>query len=377
MESLQAIRSVFSKDSCSQYYTLSRTLGQGSFATVKLAVCKADKTKWAVKVIEKKSLNPEDEKALKTEVDILGCLNHPNIVQLKETFNSSACFYMVMELCTGGELFDKIVTKEHYSEREAHDCIRTIAETLAYLHDKDIAHRDIKPENLLYSDYDESKAVLKLADFGLAQLLTNNVLMKTACGTPGYVAPEILEGKPYGKEVDIWALGVISYILLCGFPPFYDENSAELFRCIKAGNYDYPSPFWDGVSSGARDLIDHMLVLNPKTRFTAKDVLSHSWIADNSTMSDAHLPHFQTSMKAYNARRKFRAVVHMVGMLGKSTKLSSKKMEDGDEERASAHMGETASTSGEGAQSIPETDDLHREGTVSEVGTAPAIDQNL
>ncbi|KAG5188797.1 kinase-like domain-containing protein [Tribonema minus] len=311
---MDRLKLVFSKDPCQKYYNMTRTLGQGSFATVKLATCKSDQSKWAIKVIKKTSLSPEDEEALQSEVSILQRVNHPNIVQLKEVFDSPNNFYMVMELCTGGELFDRIVTKEHYSEREARDCIRSIVEALKYCHDLGIVHRDLKPENLLYSDYDESKAVLKLADFGLAQLLNDNALMTAACGTPGYVAPEILEGRPYGKEVDMWGLGVISYILLCGFPPFYDESNKELFRAIKSGQYDYPSPFWDDVSHGAKDLIDHLLVLKPEKRYTAENVLAHSWMNEGLS-GDVNLGHFKTNMKAYNARRKFRATILTVQMM--------------------------------------------------------------
>jgi len=131
--------------------------------------------------------------------------------------------------------------------------------------------------------------------------------MQTACGTPGYVAPEILEGRPYGAEVDLWSLGVIAYILLCGFPPFYDENNAALFQSIKSGVYDYPSPYWDCVSDSAKDLISRLLVVDPKKRFTAQNVLDHPWVADIHGVSGEILPHFTQEMKRYNARRRFRA----------------------------------------------------------------------
>eukprot|EP00903_Cladosiphon_okamuranus_P008364 g8042.t1 len=255
---MERLKSVFTKDSCQKYYNLTRVLGKGSFATVKLAVKKADGTKWAVKVIEKTALSQEDEEALKNEVQILEAMNHPNIVRLDQVFDCQNCLYMVMELCTGGELFDRIVMKNG------------------------IVHRDLKPENLLYSDFDEEKAVLKLADFGLAKLCSENAMLNTACGTPGYVAPEILESRPYGKEVDMWSVGVIAYILLCGFPPFYDENSA---------------------------------------------LLQHPWVAQGHTKAGEHdLSHFKAAMKAYNARRKFKATimtVQLMGKLGRAMKSST------------------------------------------------------
>ncbi|POM65038.1 CAMK/CAMK1 protein kinase, partial [Phytophthora palmivora] len=147
----------------------------------------------------------------------------------------------------------------------------------------------------------------KIADFRLAKLIKGDSLMQTACGTPGYVAPEILEGRPYGAEVDLWSLGVIAYILLCGFPPFYDENNAALFQSIKSGVYDYPSPYWDCVSDSAKDLISRLLVVDPKKRFTAQQVLDHPWVADIHGVSGDALPHFTQEMKRYNARRRFRA----------------------------------------------------------------------
>ncbi|CAM9819998.1 unnamed protein product, partial [Chrysoparadoxa australica] len=313
---MEMIKSVFNKDMCQKHYNLTRTLGEGSFAKVKLAVHKVEETKWAIKVIRKTSLSPEDEDALKSEVDILGRLEHPNIVQLREVFDSHNNFYMVLELCTGGELFDRIVCKAHYTENEAKECISAVTQAIKYCHSQGIVHRDLKPENLLYSHYDEAKAVIKLADFGLAKLLNNNAMMTTACGTPGYVAPEILQGKPYGKEVDIWSIGVISYILLCGFPPFSDEDHQALFRAIKRGHYSYPSPFWDDVSSGARDLIDHMLVLNPENRYTAEDVLNHPWLSQRESAEEQkELTHFNATMRAYNLRRKFKATVMTVAMM--------------------------------------------------------------
>jgi len=298
-----------SQDECEKFYKMGKTLGQGSFATVKLATSKRDGGKFAIKVIKRTSLGPEDETALRSEVKVLQTVDHPNIVKLTEVFDCANHFYMVMEVCAGGELFDRIVEKEHYDEDEAKKAIRQIASALDYCHERKIVHRDLKPENLLYGDATSdatSEGTLKLADFGLAKLLDSNTMLHTACGTPGYVAPEILMSNPYDVQVDMWSLGIISYILLCGFPPFYDDNNSALFRSIKSGKFDYPSPFWDDVSSDARDLIDKLLVLDPNKRFTAKEVLSHHWVSDTKA-SNRRLSHFTACMKSYNARRKFRA----------------------------------------------------------------------
>ncbi|CAM9461983.1 unnamed protein product [Ectocarpus sp. 6 AP-2014] len=324
---MERLKSVFTKDSCQKYYNLTRILGKGSFATVKLAVRKSDGTKWAVKVIEKTALSQEDEEALKNEVQILGAMNHPNIVRLNQVFDCQNCLYMVMELCTGGELFDRIVMKDHYTENEARDCIIQMTKAIMYCHQNGIVHRDLKPENLLYSDFDEGTAVLKLADFGLAKLCTENTMLNTACGTPGYVAPEILEGRPYGKEVDMWSVGVIAYILLCGFPPFYDENNSAMFKAIKLGKYDFPSPFWDDVDCEAKDMIGCLLVTDAAKRYSAEQLLQHPWVAQGHTEAGEHnLNHFKNAMKAYNARRKFKATimtVQLMGTLGRAMKTST------------------------------------------------------
>lgn len=303
---IKKVTDFYKKDECSKYYKLGKTLGTGSFATVKSAICKADNSRWAVKCIDKASLTAEDEEALRVEVEVLQMLQHPNIVSLKEVFDCQKTFYMVMEEMSGGELFDRIVEKEKYSEKEASAVVKKLAAALLYCHEQGIAHRDLKPENLLYQST-EDDAEIKIADFGLAKLVKGDSLMQTACGTPGYVAPEILEGKPYGSEVDLWSLGVIAYILLCGFPPFYDENNAALFATIKSGVYDFPSPYWDCVSASAKDLIARLLVVDPKKRYTARQVLSHPWIEEIHNVSDEALPNFTAEMKRYNARRRFRA----------------------------------------------------------------------
>ena len=183
---------------------------------------------------------------MQSEIDILSQIDHPNIVKLFEIFDEKEHLDLVMELMTGGELFDRIVEKEHYSEKEAADTIRPICDAIKYCHALDIIHRDLKPENLLYGSKEET-SIIKISDFGLARFLQGE-LATTACGTPGYVAPEILEGKGYGKEVDYWSIGIILYILLCGFPPFYEENNQKLFDMIKKGEFEFPSPYWDDVS---------------------------------------------------------------------------------------------------------------------------------
>lgn len=186
-------------------------------------------------------------------------MNHPNVVKIYEIYEENDILYLCTELMSGGELFDRIVEKESYSEREAAETIRPIVDSIHYCHSQGIIHRDLKPENLLYESRDE-KSIIKISDFGLARFLQNDEQASTACGTPGYVAPEIIEGKGYGEEVDLWSIGIILYIMLCGFPPFYNDNHTELFQQIVNLDYEFPSPYWDDISDSAKDLIKKILV---------------------------------------------------------------------------------------------------------------------
>mmetsp|Transcript_7570 Transcript_7570/g.12732 ORF Transcript_7570/g.12732 Transcript_7570/m.12732 type:complete len:336 (+) Transcript_7570:104-1111(+) len=300
-------------EECDKFYKLGRVLGQGSFATVRLATCKADGTKWAIKVIKRQSLAPDDEAALATEIQIMERAVHPNIIRLKEVFDCPSNMYLVMEVMTGGELFDRIVEKEHYSETEAKKALCEIVDAILYCHDRGIVHRDLKPENLLYSSARED-AKLKLADFGLAQLIQPSEMMHATCGTPSYVAPEVLSKdskKGYGKEVDLWSIGVILYILLCGFPPFYDEDNSILFNSIRKGEYDFPSPYWDSVSAEAKDLVTKLLVVDPTKRLSAQQTLNHPWL---KTTCNSALPHFASNMKSFNARRRMRGAMRVIQM---------------------------------------------------------------
>jgi len=234
-------------------YHLKATLGRGSYATVKLGVHQQDKTKWAIKLIDRSALSSADSAALEVECRLLRMLVHPHIVAIREVIQGPARFSMILELCVGGELFDRIVEKDHYTEQEARTVLTALASAIAHCHANGVVHRDLKPENLLYADKECN--IIKLADFGLASILTEEVSLHTACGTPGYVAPEIIQASGYGSEVDMWSLGVILYILLCGFPPFYDENQTALFSQIIHGVFDFPSPYWDDVGQSAKDLV--------------------------------------------------------------------------------------------------------------------------
>ena len=302
---------------CEAHYKLGRTLGQGSFATVRLAteIGVAQGHTWAVKVIKRSALTVEDAASLQSEMTVLQRLSHPHIVSTHEIFDAPHFVYVVMECMSGGELFDRIVSKEHYSEAEARVAVWQVLSAIDYCHDLGVVHRDLKPENLLYSS-PSSDALLKLADFGLAKLLKPHELMHNQCGTPGYVAPEVLSSNShhgYGPECDLWSIGVIVYILICGFPPFYDDDNEVLFNLISNATFDYPSPYWDGVGADVKNLIDGLLVVDPALRLTAKQALQHPWITREDHSVEA-MKSAQAQLKKYNTRRRFRGAIRAVQM---------------------------------------------------------------
>eukprot|EP00475_Leptophrys_vorax_P013430 TRINITY_DN19838_c0_g1_i3.p2 TRINITY_DN19838_c0_g1~~TRINITY_DN19838_c0_g1_i3.p2 ORF type:complete len:360 (+),score=107.61 TRINITY_DN19838_c0_g1_i3:79-1080(+) len=293
-------------------YEFKDKLGTGSFAVVKRATHKKSKKEVAVKIIKKKNLNAEELATINDEVDILQKIDHPNIVKLYEIFDTAKYLYMVLELLTGGELFERIVSKGNFSEKEAAVVTRDMTLAIKYMHEIGIVHRDLKPENLLYSDTTQN-AVIKITDFGLAKFLsTATETMSTPCGTPGYVAPEILKNEKYGPEVDLWSIGVILYILLCGFPPFYDETAAGLYEQIKKGDYDFPSPYWDTISDEAKNLVTRLLTVNPKERCTYTELLEHPWIAGDKARDVNLGEQFNKKLQQFNARRKLRKAITMV-----------------------------------------------------------------
>jgi len=221
---------------------------------------------------------------LQTEIRILKQVDHPNIIKLKELFETPTMLAIVTELVTGGELFDKIVAQGNYSERDAAILVSKMVSAIEYLHIRGIVHRDLKPENLLLRDPDSITEV-KIADFGLSKVVGTKFssLMLTACGTPSYVAPEVLSAIGYDKEVDLWSIGVITYILLCGFPPFYNESLNKLFEEILSAEYDYPEEYWSHISNEAKDFVSKLLVVDPSQRLTAAQALQHVWIVSNTT----------------------------------------------------------------------------------------------
>mmetsp|Transcript_6791 Transcript_6791/g.14531 ORF Transcript_6791/g.14531 Transcript_6791/m.14531 type:complete len:365 (+) Transcript_6791:34-1128(+) len=303
-------------------YMLARELGSGAFSIVKLGVNKSTGENVAVKIVSKKKLSDEDLTALHCEIKILTGLDHPHIIKLFEVFEEGTEFYIVTELVQGGELFDRIVSKSHYTEKEARDLVKLFLETMAYMHEADVVHRDLKPENLLLTSEDDD-ADIKIADFGFAKKISELEQQEVACGTPGYVAPEILRGDPYGAEVDIWSMGVICYVLLAGYPPFYDEDQKKLFKKIKEAKYYFHEDYWSHISEEAMDLIRKMLCLDQAQRWTARQLLSHPWItAGDEVLEGRDITGSLTEMKRYNARRKLKAAADAVIMANRISRLT-------------------------------------------------------
>uniref|UniRef100_A0A1I8BSJ5 Protein kinase domain-containing protein n=1 Tax=Meloidogyne hapla TaxID=6305 RepID=A0A1I8BSJ5_MELHA len=279
-------------------------LGTGAFSKVFLAECRFESgTFVAIKCIDKKALKGKED-SLENEIRVLKKLRHNNIVQLYDTFDEKHYVYLVMELVTGGELFDRIVAKGSYTERDASNLIRQVLEAVSFMHDNGVVHRDLKPENLLYYNQDDDSKIM-ISDFGLSKTEESGI-MATACGTPGYVAPEVLQQKPYGKAVDVWSIGVIAYILLCGYPPFYDENDANLFAQIIKGEYEFDSPYWDEISDSAKDFISHLMCCNPDQRYSCEQALAHPWISGNTARTKDIHGTVATHLKRSLAKRKWR-----------------------------------------------------------------------
>ncbi|KAI9166999.1 Eukaryotic translation initiation factor 3 subunit M [Paramyrothecium foliicola] len=272
-----------------QQYTLLEKLGKGHFAEVYLCVEKSSGQRYAVKIFTKQPGMEERSKTegLQQEIGVLMSVSHPNVLCLKDTFNERDRVYLVLELAAEGELFNYIVMKQKLSEDECRKLFVQLFQGIKYLHERNIVHRDIKPENILMVD---KELHVKLADFGLAKIIGEESFTTTLCGTPSYVAPEILadsKQRKYTKAVDVWSLGVVLYICLCGFPPFSDELYSRDFpftlsQQIKSGRFDYPSPYWDSVGDPALDLIDSMLVVDPERRFTIDQCLAHPWLSQSA-----------------------------------------------------------------------------------------------
>ncbi|XP_034940146.1 calcium/calmodulin-dependent protein kinase type 1-like isoform X5 [Chelonus insularis] len=340
--------------SVDEKYILKELLGTGAFSEVRLAESKEKPGQmYAVKIIDKKALKGKED-SLENEIRVLRRLTHPNIVQLLETFEDKHKVYLVMELVTGGELFDRIVEKGSYTEKDASGLIRQVLEAVDYMHEQGVVHRDLKPENLLYYSPDEDSKIM-ISDFGLSKMEDSGI-MATACGTPGYVAPEVLAQKPYGKAVDVWSIGVISYILLCGYPPFYDENDANLFAQILKGEFEFDSPYWDDISDSAKDFIHKLMCVNVEERYTCKQALAHPWISGNAASNKNIHGTVSEQLKKNFAKSRWKQAYHAATVIRQMQRLalnSGHQQQQQDLEMTGSSAGNQKSTRSDQSHANP------------------------
>lgn len=310
-------------------YQMGVKLGEGAFAVVKKAKHKTTGKVYAIKIVNRSSLNSNMDNALKDEVAVLKALNHDNIYKLDDVVVTINNYYLVTEYLDGGELFDRVVAKESYTESEARDACKVVFSALEYMHSKGVAHRDLKPENLLMaSKHDDTQ--IKIADFGFAKNVKQTPggreipSLKTMCGTPGYVAPEILRKERYGTQVDMFSMGVIVFILVAGYPPFYADTQKELLQMTRKGKVDFDPAFWKDISLGVQDLIRSMLLVDPKKRLSAKEAIAHPWTAeDTHQLKCMNLSKSQMKLKKYLARMRFKKAIHSILFVNNITSVNA------------------------------------------------------
>ncbi|KAK6272592.1 hypothetical protein POUND7_009675 [Theobroma cacao] len=310
-------------------YTIGKELGRGQFGVTHLCTNKATGEQFACKTIAKRKLvNKEDIEDVRREVQIMHHLTgQPNIVELKGAYEDKHSVHLVMELCAGGELFDRIIAKGHYTERAAASLLRTIVQIVHTCHSMGVIHRDLKPENFLLLNKDENSP-LKATDFGLSVFYKPGEVFKDIVGSAYYIAPEVLKRR-YGPEADIWSIGVMLYILLSGVPPFWAESEHGIFNAILRGHIDFTSDPWPSISHQAKDLVRKMLNSDPKQRLTAIQVLSHPWIKEDGEAPDTPLDNaVLTRLKQFKAMNKFKKVALRViaGCLSEEEIMGLKEM---------------------------------------------------
>jgi len=319
-------------------YKLGEVLGEGGYSVVKAGISNIDKKKVAVKIVTRAGLKPDDDAALRQEVKILDRLHHKNIVEQIDFFEEDKYFYIILEYLDGGELFDRIVKKTFYNEKEARDLVYIVLKAIQYMHCINIIHRDLKPENLLLTSKDDD-ANLKIADFGFA-VEVNGLNISAQCGTPGYIAPEILNNHLYGKPCDMWSFGVILYILLGGYPPFHHDNQRELFKKITKGDYQFHPDYWNTVSDEAKDLIRGLLTVDVSKRLTVEQALVHPWLHRSAAELEArNLNSNLAELKKYQATRKLKAGVKAIMAVNKMKKLIdlSRAAAEGEDDEDGEH----------------------------------------
>ncbi|XP_073897149.1 serine/threonine-protein kinase 33 [Castor canadensis] len=276
-----------------EFYTFGRILGQGSFGMVIEATNKETETKWAIKKVNKEKAGSSAVKLLEREVSILKSVKHEHIIHLEQIFETPKKMYLVMELCEDGELKEILDRKGHFSENETRWIIQSLASAIAYLHNKDIVHRDLKLENIMVKSSfvnanNELNLNIKVTDFGLAVKKhgsRSEAMMQSTCGTPIYMAPEVINAHDYSQQCDIWSIGVIMYLLLCGEPPFLASSEEKLFELIRKGELHFEDPLWESISDCAKSVLKQLMKVDPAHRITAKELLDNQWLTGNTLSS--------------------------------------------------------------------------------------------
>jgi len=291
----------------SDFYSLDKKrLGEGSYGFVSKAKNKSTEAIRACKTIRKAALKNSDD--LKREIAVMKQLDHPNICKLYESFEDHKHIYLIIELCTGGELFDRIIEVGHLSEAQCANLMQKMLRAIFYMHELHLTHRDLKPENFLFTNKDPiEKSTLKLIDFGLARSFKTGQMLTTKAGTPYYVAPQVLAGK-YTEMADIWSLGVIMYVMLCGYPPFYGDTDQEVLEKVRAGVVVFQAADWKGISEDAKILIKNLLKMNDKDRYTAEQALNHEWIKNTAPTSEnvSIRPGFVDKLRGFRSTNKLK-----------------------------------------------------------------------
>ncbi|KAK6126447.1 hypothetical protein DH2020_039835 [Rehmannia glutinosa] len=290
-------------------YSLGRKLGQGQFGTTYYCLEKATNKEFACKTIAKRKLTTEEDvEDVRREIQIMHHLaGHPNVISIVGAYEDAISVHVVMELCSGGELFDRITQRGHYTEKKAAELARIIVGVVEACHSLGVMHRDLKPENFLFVD-EEEDSPLKTIDFGLSVFFKPGETFSDVVGSPYYVAPEVLR-KHYGQECDVWSAGVIIYILLCGVPPFWDETEQGIFEQVLKGELDFISEPWPSISESAKDLVRRMLVRDPKKRLTAHQVLCHPWVQVGGVAPDKPLDSaVLTRLKQFSAMNRLKKI---------------------------------------------------------------------
>merc|ERR1719454_2050797 len=297
-----------------EFYDMDKKkLGEGSYGSVCKGTNKSTGAPRAVKSISKEHM--KNLERFKQEIAIMKMMDHPNIIKLYESFEDRKNIYLVMELCMGGELFDRIIDAGHFTEVQAAILMQQIIRAIYYLHENHVCHRDLKPENFLFTTKEPlEKCALKIIDFGLACKFDQNSVLSTKAGTPYYVAPQVLAGK-YDHLSDLWSCGVIMYVLLCGYPPFFGETDAEVLSKVRLGNFSFNAADWKNVSEDAKNLIRMLLKMNPRDRYTAEQALNHEWIKNKAPKAaDVNLQsNFVDNLRQFRGQNKLKkAALHVI-----------------------------------------------------------------